>query len=64
MKILVSGAFSPKFEEKFRVFGDCLIGMGNIAVEVAKRAKSFGMKVLAYRQSGEKSDFAEVKPTE
>jgi len=41
----------------------CLIGMGNIAIEVAKRAKSFGMKVVAYRQSGKSSEFAEVKST-
>ena len=41
----------------------CLIGMGNIAIEVAKRAKSFGMKVVAYRQSGKPSHFAEVRPT-
>ena len=38
----------------------CLIGMGNIAIEVAKRAKSFGMKVVAYRKSGKPSQFAEV----
>jgi len=41
----------------------CLVGMGNIAIEVAKRAKAFGMKVVAYRQSGKASQFAEVKPT-
>lgn len=37
-----------------------LIGMGNIACEVAKRAKAFGMEVIAYRQSGSPSDFAQV----
>ncbi len=41
----------------------CLVGMGNIAIEVAKRAKVFGMKVVAYRQSGKPSQFAEVKST-
>ncbi len=41
----------------------CLIGMGNIAVEVAKRAAAFGMKIKAYRQSGRPSEYAEVKPT-
>lgn len=40
-----------------------LIGMGLIATEVAKRAKAFGMKVIAYRKSGKPSDHAEVKKT-
>ena len=40
-----------------------LIGMGLIATEVAKRAKAFGMKVIAYRKSGKPSEWAEVKPT-
>jgi len=39
----------------------CLIGMGNIAGEVAKRASAFEMKVVAYRQSGKQSELAEVK---
>jgi D-3-phosphoglycerate dehydrogenase len=41
----------------------CLVGMGKIAVEVAKRAAAFGMKVVAYRQSGKSSKYAEIKPT-
>ncbi|RKX78001.1 MAG: hydroxyacid dehydrogenase [Spirochaetes bacterium] len=41
----------------------CLVGMGNIATEVAKRAKAFGMKVVAYRKSGKPSEWAEVKNT-
>jgi len=41
----------------------CLVGLGNIAIEVAKRAAAFGMKVVAYRQSGKLSQFAEVKTT-
>ncbi|MCK5516244.1 MAG: hypothetical protein KAI39_05155 [Desulfobulbaceae bacterium] len=41
----------------------CLVGMGNIAIEVAKRAAAFGMKVVAYRHSGKPSEFAEVKST-
>ncbi len=41
----------------------CLIGMGNIAIEMAKRAKAFGMEVVAYRQSGKASEHAEVKST-
>lgn len=41
----------------------CLVGMGNIACEVAKRADAFGMKVVAYRQSGKPSELADVKPS-
>lgn len=37
-----------------------LIGIGNIGTEVAKRAKAFGMNVIAYRQSGAPSDYANV----
>jgi len=37
-----------------------LIGIGNIGTEVAKRAKVFGMKVIAYRASGKPSEHAEV----
>lgn len=40
-----------------------LIGIGRIGTEVAKRAKAFGMRVLAYRKSGRPSEWAEVKPT-
>jgi len=39
----------------------CLIGMGNIATELAKRASAFGMNITAYRKSGIKSDYADVK---
>lgn len=40
-----------------------LIGMGLIATEVAKRAQAFGMKVVAYRKSGQPSPYAEVLPS-
>lgn len=40
-----------------------LIGIGLIATEVAKRARAFGMNVLAFRKSGKPSEHAEVKPT-
>jgi len=40
-----------------------LIGIGRIGTEVAKRAKAFGMRVIAYRKSGKPSEWAEVKPT-
>ncbi len=39
----------------------CLVGMGNIATEVAVRAKAFGMTVKAYRKSGAPSGCADVK---
>jgi D-3-phosphoglycerate dehydrogenase len=38
-----------------------LIGVGRIATEVAKRAKAFGMKVIAYDKYVDKSDWAEMK---
>jgi len=59
------GKWIKKQLKRTELFGKtlCLIGMGNIAIEVAKRAKSFGMKVVAYRQSGKPSKFAEVKST-
>jgi D-3-phosphoglycerate dehydrogenase len=38
-----------------------LIGIGRIAVEVAKRAKAFGMKVIAYDKYVDQSDHAELK---
>lgn len=38
-----------------------LIGIGRIATEVAKRAKAFGMKVIAYDKYVDKSDWAEMK---
>jgi len=38
-----------------------LIGIGRIAVELAKRAKAFGMNIIAYDKYVEKSDYAEMK---
>lgn len=40
-----------------------LIGLGHIATEVAKRARAFGMDVIAYRMSGKPSEAAEVLPS-
>jgi D-3-phosphoglycerate dehydrogenase len=37
-----------------------LVGIGRIGTEVAKRAKAFGMKVIATRESEEKSEYAEI----
>jgi len=41
----------------------CLVGIGNIATEVAKRAAAFGMKVVAYDKFVSESDWAEMKPS-
>ncbi len=61
----LEGKFLKKELKRTELYGKtlCLIGMGNIAVEVAKRAAAFGMKVKAYRKSGQPSEFAEVKST-
>ncbi|MBN1947017.1 MAG: hypothetical protein JW797_15185 [Bradymonadales bacterium] len=40
----------------------CLVGIGNIGTEVAKRARAFDMHVVAYRASGAPHEVAEVKP--
>jgi D-3-phosphoglycerate dehydrogenase len=62
---MVEGKWLKKELKRTELFGKtlCLIGLGNIAVEVAKRASAFGMKVKAYRKSGQPSEYAEVKPT-
>lgn len=39
----------------------CLVGVGNIATEVAKRAGAFGMTVKAYRKSDKPWEHGEVK---
>ena len=41
----------------------CLVGIGNIATEVAKRAAAFGMKVVSYDKFVQESKWAEMKPT-
>ncbi len=41
----------------------CLVGLGNISKEVAKRAAAFGMKVVAYDKYIDSSDLAEMKKT-
>ncbi len=62
---MLEGKFLKKELKRTELFGKtlCLIGIGNIAVEVARRAKAFGMRVVAFRKSGEPHPDAEVKPT-
>jgi D-3-phosphoglycerate dehydrogenase len=62
---MLEGKFLKKELKRTELWGKtlCLIGMGNIAIEVAKRAKAFGMTVKAYRASGKPSEYADVKPT-
>ncbi len=62
---MVAGRWDKKQLKRTELSGKtlCLVGMGNIASEVAKRAEAFGMKVVAYRRSGKPSPFAEVMPS-
>jgi phosphoglycerate dehydrogenase-like enzyme len=62
---MTEGKWLKKELKRTELFGKtlCLIGMGNIAIEVAKRAAAFGMKVKAYRQTGRPSEYADVRPT-
>jgi len=57
------GQWLKKELERTELFGKtlCLVGIGNIGTEIAKRAQAFGMHVVAYRKSGKPSKYAEVK---
>lgn len=59
---MTRGEWLKKELKRTELYGKTLglLGLGNIASEVAKRAAAFGMKVLALRQSGRPSDLAEV----
>jgi len=59
------GKWLKKSLKRTELYGKtlCLVGLGHIATEVARRADAFGMKVVAYHASGTPSPYAEVKPT-
>jgi len=60
---LIKGEWKKKELKRTELMGKTLglIGMGRIATEVAKRAKAFGMTVIAYDKYIDQSDFAEMK---
>ena len=62
---MTKGEWIKKQLKRTELFGKtlCLVGVGNIGTEVAKRAQAFGMKVVAYRKSGRPNDYAEIKPS-
>lgn len=60
---MMEGKFLKKEIKRTELFGKtlCLVGIGNIATEVAKRAAAFGMKVVAYDKFVSSSPHAEMK---
>lgn len=60
-----AGQWIKKQLKRSELYGKrlCLVGIGNIASEVAKRAKAFGMEVVAYDPYVGSSPHAEMKPT-
>ncbi len=59
---MAEGKWLKKELKRTELYGKtlCLIGVGNIATEVAIRAKAFGMTVKAYRKSDQPYEHAEV----
>jgi len=59
------GRWEKKTIKRTELFGKtlCLVGLGNIATEVARRAKAFGMKVVGYDPFVKAHEVAELKPT-
>ncbi len=57
------GKWMKKELKRTELFGKTLglIGVGRIGIEVAKRAKAFGMKVIAYDPYVKQSEYAELK---
>ncbi len=60
---MVKGEWTKKQLKRTELFGKtlCLVGIGNVAKEVAKRASAFGMKIVSYDKYVKKSDLAEMK---
>lgn len=60
---MVQGDWIKKQLKRTELYGKtlCLVGIGNIAKEVAKRASAFGMKVVSYDKYVKQSDLAEMK---
>ena len=60
---MVKGEWIKKELKRTELMGKTLglIGIGRIATEVAKRAKTFGMKVIAYDKYVNQSDVADLK---
>ncbi len=59
---MAHGQWLKKQLKRTELYGKTLglIGMGNIATEVAKRAKAFGMEIVVYRKSGKPADYGQV----
>ncbi len=57
------GEWIKKELKRTELFGKtlCLVGIGNISKEVAKRASAFGMNVVAYDKYIDNSDLADMK---
>ncbi|TET31276.1 MAG: hydroxyacid dehydrogenase [Planctomycetota bacterium] len=62
---MCQGEWVKKQIKRSELYGKTLglIGIGLIATEVAKRAKAFGMKVIAYDKYVDSSDHAKLKPS-
>ncbi|MCU0612774.1 MAG: hydroxyacid dehydrogenase [Candidatus Eisenbacteria bacterium] len=61
---MVNGQWAKKELKRTELFGKTLglVGAGRIASEVAKRAKAFGMTVIAYDPYLKESDYARLVP--
>lgn len=61
---MAEGKWLKKELKRTELYGKTLglIGLGRIAVEVASRARAFGMRVVAHEKSGISSPHAEVMP--
>ncbi len=60
---MVRGEWIKKQLKRTELYGKtlCLLGIGNIAKQVAKRAEAFGMRVVAYDKYVQTSNAAEMK---